>query len=114
MKKIIILVLIFLCGCTKTPPGPTLRVYLPENYINNAALEEFEHKTGIRVLCSTFANNEEMFEQVSTKKNLCDIVVAQDYMVTRMAEDELILPIEFEQIPNIANIDEEITVYSVP
>ena len=125
MKKTLLclIVLILLClslaACGKGGEVVTLYVYNWGEYISdgsegsldvNAAFEEWYEQTyGVRVEVnySTFSSNEDMYTKLSSGATKYDIVVPSDYMVARMIKEGMLRPLNFENIPNIVNIDSE-------
>ena len=56
----------------------------------NAAFEEL---TGIKVLYTTFATNEELYAKLKSGGASYDIIIPSDYMVARMISEEMIQPL---------------------
>ena len=112
----------------------TLNVYNWGEYISDGSegsydtVKEFEkwyaeeYGTKVRVNYDTFASNEDMYAKLSAGAVSYDVVVPSDYMIARMAEENMLLPLNFENIPNYEYIDESFrglyydpdNVYSVP
>ncbi|MBR5559762.1 MAG: ABC transporter substrate-binding protein [Oscillospiraceae bacterium] len=65
----------------------------------------FEEATGITVNYSTFATNEELYAKLKSGGADFDIVIPSDYMISRMIQEEMLLPLNLENIPALANID---------
>ncbi len=93
--------------------GTTLYVYnWGENIANgeddSMNLEKiFEKKYGINVVYNTYSSNEEMYTTVSSGTVAYDIIVPSDYMIARLIEEDLIQKVNFENIPNYKNIEEQ-------
>jgi len=85
-----------------------------------AAFEEaYPH---IDVNYSEYASNEELYSKLSTGGLTVDVIIPSDYMIARMVKEDMLLKLDFENIPNYANVidtyknqayDPE-NVYSVP
>ena len=91
-----------------------------DGYIDvNAA---FEEATGIHVNYMTFDSNESMFTKLKTGGSSYDVIIPSDYMVARLIDEDMLLPLDFDNIPNYQYIDEAYkntaydpeNVYSVP
>lgn len=67
----------------------------------------FEKLTGIKVLYTTFATNEELYAKIKSGGASYDIVIPSDYMVARMIAEGLIQPLDFKNIPNARFLDEQ-------
>ena len=65
----------------------------------------FEELTGIKVLYTTFATNEELYAKIKSGGASYDIIIPSDYMVARMIDEQLIQPLDFDNIPNVQYLD---------
>jgi len=83
-----------------------IRVFNWGNFIDESIFAEFTEQTGIRVLYQTFASNEELYTRVSGGDSGFDLIFPSDYMIERMIREDLLLPLNFDNIPNIRYIDE--------
>ncbi len=100
---LIAVVLLLHTGCTETEQK-TITVFNWGDYLNEELLDNFEAETGIRVIYDTFASNEDMWAKFSTSANSYDVVIPSDYMIERMIKNDLILPLNHEKLPNLANL----------
>ncbi len=113
------LLALFCTGCGSSSGGSlTLNVYNWGEYISDGSegsydtVHEFEswyeetYGTAVHVNYDTFASNEDMYAKLSTGAVSYDVVIPSDYMIARMAEEGLLLELDFDNIPNYANIDE--------
>ena len=74
-----------------------------------AAFEDWYEETygeAVKVNYSTFASNEDMYNKLSTGAVSYDVIIPSDYMIARMIEEDLLLPLNFDNIPNYQYIDE--------
>ena len=112
----------------------TLNVYNWGEYISDGsegsldtikAFEAWYQETygqKIKVNYTTFASNEDMYNKLSSGAVSYDVVIPSDYMIAKMIEENMLLPLNFDNIPNFANIDENFrglnydpdNVYTVP
>ena len=69
----------------------------------------FEETYGqpIKVNYSTYASNEDMYNKISGGAVSYDVIIPSDYMIARMVEENLLLPLDFENIPNAQYITED-------
>lgn len=121
-KKIFGLVLalamcLCLAGCGNSD-ALTLNVYNWGEYISDGSedtfdtVREFEswyketYGQKVTVNYSTFASNEDMYSKISSGAVSYDVIIPSDYMIARMAEEGMLLPLDFENIPNYQYIDE--------
>ena len=75
-----------------------------DDYIDvNAA---FEEATGIKVNYMTFDSNESMYTKLKTGGSVYDVIIPSDYMIARLIDEDMLLPLNFDNIPNYEYIDE--------
>lgn len=67
--------------------------------------KEFEKLTGIKVNYSNFDTNESLYAKLRSGANNYDIIIPSDFMVSRMIDEQLIQPINRENIPNLQYMD---------
>ena len=82
-----------------------LTVYNWGEYIDPELLKQFEEETGIKVTYETFDSNEGMMGKVEQGGTSYDVAMPSEYMVEMMVEKDLLLALDFSQIPNVKNID---------
>jgi len=82
-----------------------ITVYNWGEYIDPDLIKQFESETGIRVIYETFDSNEAMLTKVGQGGSAYDVAVPSEYMVEKMAEEGLLLPLDRSKLPNLANID---------
>lgn len=105
---VLAIVIIPLTGCSSSKDSSkVLNIYNVGDYIDESLIEEFEKETGIKVQYSTYDTNEMMYQKVKSGSTNYDIVVPSDYMVSKMSKEGMLEKIDFENIPNIKNIDEK-------
>ena len=76
-------------------------------YIDEELLAEFEAQTGVNVEYTTYESNEEMLTKVESGAAIFDLIVPSDYMVDTMRREGLLLELNYDAIPNSANIGPE-------
>ncbi len=82
-----------------------LYVYNWGDYIDEAVIEQFEEETGITVVYDMFETNEEMYPIIEAGAVQYDVVCPSDYMIQKMMENDLLMELNFENIPNLEYID---------
>lgn len=86
-----------------------LKVYNWSDYIDESVLPEFEEwykaQTGedIKVVYQTFDVNETMLSKIEKGHEDYDVVCPSDYIIERMLNTGLILPLDFASIPDSIN-----------
>ena len=81
-----------------------VNVFNWEDYINEDVIKMFEEETGIKVNYMRFTLNEDMMVQVRTSPGSFDVVFPSDYAIERMIAEDLVQPIDFDKVPNAAQI----------
>ena len=102
--------------------GETISVYNWGDYIDSDVIDIFEAETGIRVIYETFETNEDMYAKIAMGGSSYDVIIPSDYMIERMIQEQLLQPINWNNVPNVKNIDPRFThesydpsfTYSVP
>lgn len=120
MKKIIsfALALCLVLGCCAgfacaKGEKVTLYVYNWGQYIAEGdddsidVIEAFEEAyPNIRVKYSTYDSNESMYAKLSNGGITVDVIIPSDYMVGRMRQENMLLELNYDNIPNAQYIDE--------
>ena len=110
MKKFLILAafsaVLLSCGGNREQ---ILKVYNWSDYIDETVLPEFEEwyreQTGedIKVVYQTFDVNETMLSKIEKGHEDYDLVCPSDYIIERMLNEGLLLPLDFASIPDEIN-----------
>ena len=82
-----------------------LYVYNWGEYIDESVIDEFEAETGIHVTYDLFETNEEMYPVIEAGGIAYDAVCPSDFMIQKMREHDLLAEINFDNVPNIDQID---------
>ena len=113
-----------LAGCSRfaTTPSPsaesapsatsggqdvTINVYNWGQYIAEGdddsidVIDEFEKAyPNIHVNYTTYDSNETMYSKLKTGGISVDVIIPSDYMIARMIDEDMLLPLNFDNIPN--------------
>ena len=118
MKKLICLILCLLlaalCGCAQKGDGRvTINVYNWGQYISEGddgcidVIAEFEKAyPNIKVNYVTFDSNETMYTKMAGGGITVDVIIPSDYMVGRLVEEDMLMELDFANIPNFQYVDE--------
>ncbi len=109
--------LVFGCGylilAPHTQDQVTLNVYNWGQYIADGSddslevIAEFEKRyPHIKVNYSTYDSNEIMYSKLANGGITVDVIIPSDYMIARMIQEDMLLPLNFDNIPNYRYIDE--------
>ena len=94
-----------LTGCQKSNK-PTVYVYNWGEYIDPEVADLFEEETGIKVEYNEFEQNEDMYPVIQTGSVKYDVVCPSDYMIQKMIAEDMLAEINYDNVPNIKNIDQ--------
>ncbi|HHV94068.1 MAG TPA: ABC transporter substrate-binding protein [Firmicutes bacterium] len=86
--------------------GNTLTIYNWGDYIDPDLITAFEEETGIKVIYETYESNEAMLTKIAHGGHSFDIAVPSDYTISRMIEQNMLIPLDHSLIPNLKYIDE--------
>ncbi len=107
------------CSKSKEDTVTTLYVYNWGEYISDGSEdtldvnEEFEkwyfetYGERIKVSYSTYSSNEDMYAKLSGGAVSYDVIVPSDYMIERLISEDMLAPLNYDNIPNIKNIRPE-------
>ncbi len=112
MKKIALVLGLILCmvnfsGCSDS--GKTvLRVYNWGEYIDESIFDDFEAQyPDIRIQYETYTDNEIMYTKIKNSNTKYDVLIPSDYMIERLIQEDMLAPLNFENIPNYSMIDDK-------
>ncbi len=92
-------------GKTGSKDAGELYVYNWGEYIDESVIDQFEEETGIEVTYDLFETNEEMYPIIEAGAINYDVVCPSDYMIQKMLENGLLAEINFDNVPNVKEID---------
>ena len=84
----------------------TINVYNWGQYISDGTdgyldvNAQFTAETGIAVNYITYDSNETMYTKLKTGGSSYDVLVPSDYMVARLISENMLLPLDYDNIPN--------------
>lgn len=93
--------------------GTTVNVYNWGEYISDGSegsmdvVSEFERLTGATVNYTNFESNENMYSKLIGGGASYDVIVPSDYMIDRLIDEDMLLPLDYSNIPNMKYINEE-------
>ena len=110
------------CGGESTGENGVVNVYNWGEYIDMSVLEDFEKETGIKVNYQNYDSNETMYSTLSGGGANYDVIIPSDYMIARLIDEDMLEPLDFDNIPNFSDVDPELknpeydpeNLYSVP
>ena len=117
MKRFVLLILglmLLLAGCgEKKDDRVTINVYNWGQYISEGddgcidVIGEFEKRyPNIKVNYVTFDSNETMYTKMAGGGITVDVIIPSDYMLGRLVAEDMLMELDFGNIPNAQNIDQ--------
>ena len=119
MRKFLALLCVFVLvagvfgGCGATDDRVVINVYNWGQYISEGddgcidVIAEFERlNPDIKVNYVTFDSNETMYTKMAGGGITVDVIIPSDYMVGRLIEEDMLMELNFDNIPNFQNIDD--------
>ena len=88
------------CGSSKGGVNGEVIVYNWGEYLDPDTIEIFEEETGIKVIYDEFETNEVMYPKVESGAASYDVVCPSDYMISKMIANDMLAPLNFDNIPN--------------
>lgn len=76
-------------------------------YIPQELLDAFAKQYNVKVNYDTYASNEELLAKLQAGAKNYDVIIPSDYTVHIMAAQNMLEPIDVNQIPNFANVGAE-------
>ena len=103
-----------LSGCSVKSNQTVINVYNWGQYISEGddgcidVIAEFEKRyPDIKVNYVTFDSNETMYAKMANGGITVDVIIPSDYMVNRLISENMLLPLNKENIPNAQYIDQK-------
>lgn len=107
---IIVMVMGLMTGCGGSKKGEKGEVYVYcfGDYFDPDLEYEFEEQTGYDVIIDYFDTNEELFPVIKNDTAKYDVICASDYMIAKLIENDLLGEINYDNVPNAANITDNV------
>lgn len=86
-----------------------LNLYNWSDYMDPDLITAFEDEFDVSVTEDFYPSNEELFARVEAGGAQYDVIVPSDYMVDIMIQEDLLLALDTDAIPNIDNLDDDFT-----
>lgn len=90
---------------SKPKEKPTLNVFIWSDYVDPALVEAFEEKHQCKVNLNFFESNEQLLAKIKAGGAAYDVLYPSGYAVQTMVKEDLLLPLDHNKIPNLANVD---------
>ena len=99
------IVLCTACGAGGGENGEVY-VYCYGDYYDQAIVSEFEAETGISVIQDTYDTAEELYTVLENDASAYDCICTSDYMIEKMIKNDMLEELDYDKMPETANLDE--------
>ena len=109
MKNRVLFLCLIAMGLFLTGGGKEYDLYIYNwgQYIDEDVIDIFEKETGLSVSYEEFETNEAMYPKVANGAGEYDLICPSDYMIQKMIEEDLLAPLNYDNIPNIKYIGKQ-------
>jgi spermidine/putrescine transport system substrate-binding protein len=113
MKRLLTFLLLFVMsatvafGCSPTGGNQqqVLSIYNYASYIAPEAIAQFEKENNVKIQYDTFENSDALYAKLKQGNPGYDLIFPADYMVKIMIAENLIEPLNLNNIPNQKNLE---------
>ena len=106
IKKVICLLMLSFFGLTislsyaEGPKAKQISLYNWKDYTDKSILEDFEKKTGIKVILKEYETKDMMISEIQSEPEKFDVIIATDTTVPLLKQYKLITVLDLSKIPN--------------
>jgi len=93
------------CSSKGANQQQVLSIYNYASYIAPDAIAQFEKENNVKIQYDTFENSDALYAKLKQGNPGYDLIFPADYMVKIMAKENLIEPLNINNIPNHKNLD---------
>ncbi|NJK77386.1 MAG: spermidine/putrescine ABC transporter substrate-binding protein [Microcoleus sp. SU_5_6] len=113
MKRLLTFLLLFVvsailplgCSSSTSNQQQVLSIYNYATYIAPEAIAQFEKENNVKIQYDTFENSEALYAKLKQGNPGYDLIFPADYMVKIMATENIIEPLNLNNIPNQKNLE---------
>lgn len=69
-------------------------------------IAEFEEETKIKVNYTTYETNEDLYNMLKNSNVSYDVIFPSDYMISKLIEENMLLELNYDNIPNYENLSD--------
>lgn len=92
-------------GGNQSAGNGVVNVYNWGEYIDESIFDDFTAQTGIKVNYQTYDSNESLYGKLAGGATGYDVIIPSDYMIGQMIDEDMLEPLNFDNIPNFSDID---------
>lgn len=110
MKKFMAVALVLVIGFSAfagvKSKGNVLRIFNAGEYMDPELISQFEERYNCKVIYETFDSNESMYTKLMSGSKY-DILIPSDYMIERLITEDMLIPVDWDNISHKDDIDPE-------
>lgn len=110
MKKFMAVALILVIGFSAfagvKSKRNVLRIFNAGEYMDPELITQFEERYNCKVIYETFDSNESMYTKLMSGSKY-DILIPSDYMIERLITEDMLIPVDWDNISHKDDIDPE-------
>ena len=110
MKKFMAVALVLVIGFSAfagvKSKGNVLRIFNAGEYMDPELITQFEERYNCKVIYETFDSNESMYTKLMSGSKY-DILIPSDYMIERLITEDMLIPVDWDNISRKDDIDPE-------
>ena len=110
MKKFMAVALVLVIGFSAfagvKSKGNVLRIFNAGEYMDPELITQFEERYNCKVIYETFDSNESMYTKLMSGSKY-DILIPSDYMIERLITEDMLIPVDWDNISHKDDIDPE-------
>lgn len=78
------------------------------DYMDPDVIDAFEEEFNVKVVEENFDTNEDMYIKVKNGASDYDVLIPSEYMIERLIKEDMLLELNFDNIPNYENISKSV------
>lgn len=99
---------VFILSNTGASSSNTITVLNYGKYIDETVIDSFEKETGITVKYEEYEDPEEMYTKYKSGAIDYDVICTSDYIIEKLISEDEVLALDYDDMPNYGNIENEI------
>ena len=108
MKKFMAVALVLVIGFSAfagvKSKGNVLRIFNSGEYMDPELITQFEERYNCKIIYETFDSNESMYTKLMSGSKY-DILIPSDYMIERLIKEDMLIPVDWDNISHKDDID---------
>lgn len=99
---------VFAINSNKSGGTETITVLNYGKYLDESVIDQFEQETGITIKYEEYEDPEEMYTKYKSGAIDYDVICTSDYIIEKLISENEVLTIDYSNIPNMENVEEDV------